>query len=348
MKPILPKGFRFWPTDLVGNLTPTELSKAYSSGLSGIRPSEDEAESLYATQRSADSVVSQFGIENLGKNKLTILFAYAQQVWNVWPKPPQQTGDCVGKAAANIGIILITMDVLSGLPDEKTGLLEGIPELTPLAIRQGVVADEPAYGDRGHSGQGASCERLIRHVTQDGGIVLRKNYTELGINLESYNVKLGMNWGRSHTPDKLREIGRQHQIRESVRMSHHEMCRDFMAAGKPLWACSGLGWSNKRDEFGYSAQEGSWPHSWISGAYDDRPETKAKYGFPMFLFIHDWGKWNSGGRKIYKTDPSILIPEGSFWADARLLDKCNVHALASIQGWAPTVLPAFNPKVPWF
>lgn len=245
--------------------------------------------------------------------------------------------NCVAHAGKNCGIVLIGVEVASGQPDPVTGVVEDWPEVSPEAEAQGVVACEPIYGDRGHSGQGASCARLIRHVTEWGGIMLRKPYPHLDLDLTRYTVQLGIRWGRTGTPEPVRAEGRKHQIRQATDCPTHEVCRDFVANGYPIWVCSGLGFSSQRDENGYSPRRGSWAHSWIIAGYDDREITRQRYGFPLALFIHDWGRWNSGGRRILGT--SIDIPEGCMWIDARLLDRCDCTAMSNLNGWPRRMLP---------
>lgn len=340
-KPRVPKqGFTSWPT-LQHTYKVEEVVQMYDKGFAGCIYSEAEREETLDSMPEPDGekVAADNGFMGAGEGKLTMLWQYSQEHYKVWPKPGQETGNCVGCAGANIGIILIGIDVISKMADELTKKIEDWPELTPLAIKNGVVAFEPIYGDRGHAGQGASCDRLIRHVTDWGGIVLRKNYSDIGLNLEEVDTNLSIRWGRSQTPEAVRKLGQEHQVRHATTVNGWENGRDFIARGCPLWSCSGLGWSNKRDENGYSKQSGSWGHSWVVDGFDDRKEIVEKYGFPLFHYNHDWGKWNSGGRRVYGT--AVDIPEGSFWADARLLNKCDLWAMNSISGWPQRNLPPF-------
>lgn len=338
-KPLVPKGLKTWNLNDV-SLSPQEIVSRYEHGFAGCIYSEAEREATLDSMEEPDGekIAYQHGFVGNGQGKLTMLWQYAQKQWNVWPKPAQTTGNCVGKAGANIGILLIGIDVVSNTPDEETGKVEGWPELSAVAVKNGVVADEPIYGDRGHAGQGASCDRLIRHMTDWGGVVLRQNYPGI-IDLEETDTAISIKWGRSQTPAKVRELGKSHQIRNATSLKGHEQVRDYVSVGCPIWVCSGLGWSSKRDENGYSKQSGSWSHSWVVDGYDDRSETIQKYGFPLFHYNHDWGKWNGGGRVVLGTQDEI--PEGSFWGDARLLDRCDLTAMNSVNGWPRRNLPDF-------
>lgn len=346
-KPYVEKGAREWQQPKSGKmLTTAEVVKLYEKGCTATKWEPEQREELFSSVDYPDGEQAcyDFGLVESGKGKLSLLFTYAMEAWpNIWPKPGQETGDCVSRAGANIATVLIPLEVAIAKADEHTGIIEGLPEIPELGIRNGAVVCETLYGDRGHRGQGASCERLINHLTKTGGILLRKDYPELGYDFTKLNTRLGMNWGGSGTPSNLKAEGQKHQVRTATDVPNHEVARDMIANGYPIWACSGLGWSSKRDENGYSRQQGGWNHSWIVAGYDDRPEIYDIYGFPLFLYIHDWWKWNSGGRRVYGTN--VDIPEGCFWGDARLLNRCSLSALSSTNGWAARNLPDYKTGV---
>lgn len=339
IKPRVPKtGFKQWLTQDC-TMTPQEVVDKYNSGFAGVIYSEAEREATLESMAEPDGekIAYQNGFVGAGAGQLTMLWQYSQKHWQVWPKPPQETGDCVGHAGANIGILLIGVDAASGVSDEVTNKVEGFPELTAVAVKNGVVAFEPIYGDRGHAGQGANCDRLIRHMTEWGGVILREDYVGVA-NLEKVDTNLAIKWGRTQTPEAVRALGRPHQVRHATAVNGWEMARDFVSRGCPIWVCAGLSWSSKRDEFGFSVQtrEG-WGHSWVVDGFDDRPETIKRYGFSLFHYNHDWGKWNSGGVAVNGTNETI--PEGSFWGKATLLDQVDMTAMNSVSGWPQKNLP---------
>lgn len=340
--PRVPKGMQDWPADAVG-LPISKIMEMYASGFAGTKYDPEERAALFAGQQwpDGDAVCSQFGLAGSGQGKLSLPYIFAHRHYpTCWPCPPQETGSCVGHGGKNAGLVLLGVECELGTPDPDTGRVEGWPSVSPEAADNGVLAWENIYGDRGHGGQGASCGRLVRHVTNWGGYLLRQNYPELGIDLTSYKTRDAIRWGSSQTPDAVRQEGRKHQVRAATDCPNHEVVRDMIANGYPVWCCSGYGWSSKRDENGYSKRSGSWAHSWIIQAYDDRDVTKQKYGFPLALYNHDWGRWNSGGRRILGTD--IDIPEGTMWIDARLLDNCDCTALSSLNGWPPQLLKSLG------
>lgn len=355
------KGMRAWPVQ-AAPVSTERIVELYAQGFAGTIYNPEAEEELFSSQPYPDGeqAAYDFGLVGSGAGKLTLAFLPSYVHWpKMWPCPGQETGDCVSHGAKNAAIVLIGAECDPSLPDPVSGHVEDWPVVTAEAEQQGVVACEPSYGARGHSGQGASCSVLIRYMTTTGGVHMRQNYPELGIDLTRYTVRLGMNWGRSGTPANVNTEGKKHQIRSATDCANHEICRDFLASSYPIWACSGLGWSSSRDQYGFSVQRGSWSHSWNIIAYDDRPETVRIYGYPWALYIHDWGRWNDGPRDIRDTatmvpaavkqdwiakgivNPStgnIMAPEGSMWIKAPLLDRCDCTAMSSFNGFPRRVV----------
>ncbi len=330
----IPSNFLLWP-EADHTLSTAEVIDRYNKGFAGAyRDPEAKAELMsYLPFPDGEKVAYDNGLVGTGEGKLSIPFLAAYKHWpKCWPCPGQTTGDCVSHAGKNSGIVLIGVECELAQPDPVTGVIEGWPEVSSEAEEQGVVACEPIYGYRGHGGQGASCDRLIKYTCEVGGIMLRKAYPELNLDLTKYNASIGIRWGGSGgPPDAVNQEGKKHQIRTATSCDTHEIARDFVANGYPIWCCSGLGWSSTRDENGYSRQQGGWSHSWDVVGMDYRKETIEKYGFPLFLFLHDWARWNSGGRRILGTD--IDIAEGMFWGDARLLNRCEMYAMSNFNGF---------------
>lgn len=361
----LPTGVEAWPDD-ANDLDSDKLQELYASNFAGAFPDPEAKAELMASVPFPDGMAacSQFGLADSGKGKLSLPYIYAQERWpKCWPSPRQTTGSCVSKAGKNCGVVLIGVECAIGAPDEVTGKVEDWPEVSELAEKNGVVASEPLYGDRGHRGQGANCSRLQYYTTTKGGILIRKNYPDLGIDLTVANDNIGANWGGSGTPAAITAEGKKHQIRTATDAANHEVSRDLVANGYPIWVCSSYGFSSKRDANGYSGRSGSWAHSWDIIAYDDRKETVDIYGFPLALFLHDWERWNSGPRDIRDSASlvpaekkqawidkgivnaatgNIQIPEGTMWINAKLLDSCDCAAMSGFNGFPRRTLPNFG------
>lgn len=339
----LPKGMKEFPR-LAINLTASQLPIFYKE-FSGIRIDPEAKEELMESQAvpDGDVIAMSTGMAESGRDKLSIPFVYA---WNqypkLWPGLPQETGNCVGKMTKNATLCLYGVEVALGQPDEETGEIEGWIDV-PLDLQpHGIFEWETKYGMRGHAGQGASCSRLILVLTKSSGVIVRKAYPEVGVDFTKEDTNLSIKWGRRGVPENILALGKSHPIRNAADVPDHEVARDFIANGYPIGVCSDLGFSDQCDPNGFSRRQGSWGHSWIVAGYDDRPETKKLYGFPLFLFIHDWGLWNSNKNGILIRDTNIKIPAGSFWADARLLDQCDMTALSGLRGWKRQVLPDYG------
>lgn len=338
----LPKTATKWPVNATA-LGIERIKQMYKEGFAGAFPDPEAREELFSgmAEPDGDDIAMRYGMAETGKGKLSLpILLIANQYPKLFPSLPQKTGNCVGKSGKNATLQLLGVEAHLAQPDEVTGEIEGFPEV-PLELQpHGIVCWEHLYGERGHVGQGASCSKLILVTTKKSGAILRKNYPEVGYDFTKENTDLSIRWGRTGTPDEVLKLGLNHQIRNAADVNDYNVARDFCANGYPLWACSSLGFSDKRDANGYSRTEGSWNHSWIIGGYDDRPEIVSLYGYPLALFVHDWGRWNSGGRQVLGTD--LLIPEGSMWIDARLLNKCDLTALSGLRGWKRNTLPTWG------
>lgn len=360
-------GFIAWP-DSAMDLGTEKVIEMYEEGFAGAFQDPDVSEELDEQiardggNPDGEQVAMDFGFAGEGSGKLTILFPAVVQCYGLesLTKPGQKTGDCVSMAGRDMGLYLICLESLAGLADERTGQIEQPPAVSDTARRNGVFANEGIYIARGHNGQGMSCSQGARWVVSEGGIIIRDNYPEA--DLEEYNVSFETR-GKSGSPEWLDKIGQMHPVHDMTRPKGHEAARDFIARGKPIWNCSGLGFSKKRDANGHSEVSGSWAHSWHTIGYDDRPETIKAYGKPQALSGHRWAIWNSGGRRILNSaslvpadmrelwkqlgivdqaSGDILIPEGYWWHDAALLNKNDMYAGSGANGWA-SAAPNLNP-----
>jgi hypothetical protein len=361
--------FTAWPDNAM-ELSTDRVIEMYKEGFAGAFQDPEESDKLNQSivdaggEVDGEAVATRFGFAGEGDGALVILFPSVYKAYGkrALTRPGQKTGDCVSMAGRDVGLYTICLEWDAGLPDEVSGKPEAPPQVSEVALQNGVFANEGIYKSRGHNGQGMACSEGVRWVTTEGGIILRADYSQQGgVDLEQYNVQFEVS-GRSGTPEWLDKVGRVHPIRDVTRPRGHEAARDFIARGKPIWVCSGYGFSDVRNEDGYSRRQGSWSHSWHIIGYDDRRSTITKYGFPLALFGHRWAVWNSGPRTIRDSvelvpsvekqqwtdlglvDPSnglILIPEGYAWIDARLLDNCDLYAVGGAAGWETSALPEY-------
>lgn len=320
--------WNLWPDDAI-ELEPSQVVELYERGFCGAVKdwtATEEFQSLYGDQAAA----AMAELHGSGAGKLSLPFLAATKLYpDCFPGPAQTTGDCVSHGTKNACLVTMCAEIEAGQPDPDTGVVEGAPEVPEPS--QGVIATEPIYGDRGHGGQGASCARLAKFVVDTGGLILRLNYPEAGVDLTRYNSRTGAGWGRGGTPEAVRAIGRKHKVKTAAPIDTAEQVRDMLANGYGVNTCSSLGFSSTRNEDGFSEQRGSWAHSQAVIGYDDRPETVQKYGEALALWLNSWGRWNSGPRRIRATD--VDIPEGAYWARSSLFRRCDLYAFSSVNGW---------------
>ncbi len=362
----LGKGFYAWPDTSGVELSTERVVEMYHEGYAGAFRDPEVSDELNQEIENrggtvdGNAVASQYNFMEAGAGKLTILYPSIVKNYGLraLTKPGQKTGDCVSMGGRDCCLFIVCLEADAGIPDEVTGVVEGVPKVSDIAASNGVFGNEGIYLHRGHNDQGMSCSQGVKWVMTKGGIYVREKYPEA--DLESYNVQFEMR-GSKGSPAWLDKIANQHVIRDVTRPKGPEAARDFISRGKPLWTCSGLGWSDRRDANGYAKKGKGWSHSWHVCGYDDRPEIKSEYGFPLALVGHRWSIWNSGGREIFKSaslvppelvgawkalgliapSGNILIPEGYWWVDARLLNQADLYALSGAAGWQGSAVPDY-------
>jgi hypothetical protein len=153
-------------------------------------------------------------------------------------------------------------------------------------------------------------------------------------------------------------------VHSAARASSFEEIRDGLANGHGISTCGGEGFSETRDEWGYSRPSGSWSHAYKVGGADQRPEIIKLYGEPMVLQINNWGgSWNHGGRDVYDSaklvppekralwisldlvNPktgNIMIPKGAWWSKWSQVRRRSFFVKSGIHGWAKKKLPGWH------
>lgn len=188
---------------------------------------------------------------------------------------------------------------------------------------------ENFYGERGHAGEGANCERIWDTASPDGGqgFLFRGVYGSY--DLSRYRADLSGSWGRRGTPDDLSEVARKNPALRVYQAKSVQECMDALALGFGVGRCGSDGYSNRRDDNGVSDVQGSWAHAIAVGGFDRSQRVIEKYGGVLFLHYHNWGEWNSGGK-------SHEQPEGSWWVRERFFERWvksgQVAIIASVVG----------------
>jgi hypothetical protein len=197
-------------------------------------------------------------------------------------------------------------------------------------------ATEAIYGIRGHGGQGMSCSQAVRFINQDGGVLLRKKYEDVNLDLSKYSPNIGIRWGSSGVPKSVKELAQKHQVKTISLVQTVAEARDSIANGYALTVCSDQGFSSTRDENGIANPQGSWSHAMCWCGCDD---TRKVYNETLFLIVNSWGVWNAGPKKYNQ-------PEGSFWirqsVAERMLAQRGAFAVSNFDGFPARRLPNYG------
>ncbi len=355
--------FTDWPDD--AKELPTERVRAlYESGFAGAKYDKEKVEAFRAEmlQPDGEKIVHATGMADTGAGKLVIPFVHVLEMFpNCWPgRQGQARGDCVSWGTRNASLGTMVADIVSGQPDEKTGKPEEKPDVPPEGIADGVLSTEAFYWHRGYNGDGWFCAEAASVACKKSGLVVRRDYPELGVNLTSYSGGTAGKYGKSAPPANIRDLFDDHLIHQATQAGGLEARRDFLFNGYFLLDCGGEGYSDKRDQNGVSKRSGSWAHSMTEIGVDDRDVIKQQYNEPLVLILNSWAKWNSGPRDILQSanlvpvgkkeiwlqagiiNPStgnIMIPEGSFWAPWSHVKGREVYAFSGANGWPAKKLP---------
>lgn len=341
---LLATGTKEWQ-QRADSLPISEVVKLYEDGFAGCVYEPDErdefqrrATSEFGTFKGGDLATANGWAES-GAGKLVIPFVFILKYFpGCLPGAAQARGDCVSHNEKNACLLTLACDIASGKPDQETGHVEAPPEIPPAGVSEGALSTEWIYWHRGYNGDGWSCDASANVVLKHG-LLVRKPYPDLGIDLTTYSGSLAGKFGSRQPPAEMQAVGDDHLVRGAVEISSFEEIRDFLNNGYGVGACGGEGWSSQRDANGFSKRSGRWSHAMSVIGADDRDVIKQAYGGPLILIQNSWGRFNSGGRRILGT--TVDIPEGSFWA---LWSDCKSRyhvAHSSVNGWPSKKLPPF-------
>jgi hypothetical protein len=341
----MPDLFKAWPSRDV--MTPAEVVDAYENGFAGALPPtpevleefEETVEATGGVLYGADAA-AQGGFEESHAGRLVAHWTHVERLYpGCWPGAAQQRGDCVSHGDKNAKFYSHCGDIVVGKPDEKTGLVEGVVEIPEVGIKQGAFSTEVSYWYRGYNGDGWMCAAASSVSLKFAGLVPRKNYPDIGIDLTRYSGQLAGKYGARKPPQEIADALDNNLVYTATRLRSFEEIRDFLGNGYGMNSCGSEGFSSSRDENGVSSRKGSWSHSMAYVGADDRAETHSKYGGPLVLVLNSWGKFNSGPRKVLGTD--LQIPEGSFWARWKDIQRREVIAYSGVGGWPARTLPDY-------
>ncbi len=361
--------FQEWPADAV-DLPLEDIIKLYKSGFAGAKYDPEALKRFRHIMPEPDGVdVShKYGFADTGAGKLVIPFVHVLEMYpGCWPgRQGQGRGSCVAWDTRNAGLLTMCCDIVSGKVDSITGEYEEPPEVPPEGIAEGVLSTETIYWYRGYDGDGWSCPDAATVACKKGGLVVRKNYTELGFDLTTYNAKQEGKYGRTKPPANVEDMTNDHLIHQATSCTgSFEAARDFLFSGYGISTCGDEGLDDTRDANGVSHRKGSWSHAMQYCGADDRPWAHQTYGGPLVLDLNSWAKWNKGPRDIYDSAQyvpankkelwiqrgvvnsatgNIMIPEGSCWVPFKEMKSREMIAFCGAKGWKARNIPLdYNP-----
>lgn len=323
---------------------PWEPQDEYLRGLVGVYADPDATARLNAMLdaqgQSPDGgeICQRYGLFGSGAGKLSAPFGVIEQVFpGSLPASAQTRGDCVAHSTRNAALGTLACEIAAGRPDEVTNEVEGVPDVSEAARKDGVLSTEAIYWWRRHGGDGWSCDAAAEVVLKESGLWLRRDYPGIA-DLTRYNGNAAGKWGAKTPPADVKAIGQEHLIRTATHAKTFEEVRDLLHNGYCISSCGSEAFSNKRDDNGVSKRSsGVWYHAMAYLGADDRETTKAKYGEPLVMVQNSWGRWNTGSRKVMN---SVLeIPEGGFWARWSDIKNRYCVAFSGVVGWPAQTLP---------
>lgn len=303
----------------MAQLSPNDLYNEYRKGFNGCLWEEHIFEELVSSSKYGYFSDGARSIKNSGKGKLSTPYKSVLKFDKNPYNERQTTGDCVSHATRNAVDISRAVEIdVEG--DKESWIARG--------------ATEAIYGARGHGGQGMSCARAAAFVSQNGGVLVRRNYINIA-DFTKYNGNMGASWGARGLPDRVIDIANDHQIHTVSLLKNIEEARDALANGYGIAVCSNYGFSSKRDNKGFAKTSGNWGHAMAWIACDDTGSE------PAFLVQNSWGKWNDGGHPAWGP-----IPEGSFLihADvaAGMIKQNGAYAFSKFDGFPLQKLPDYG------
>lgn len=359
---IYAKGTKEWDQAVSVNLSVNDIIKKYESGFAGTFLDPEQRELFTELSKKTggytdiEDAAKAFNWFGSFEGQLVVPYVHVMEALpGVWPGAAQGRGDCVSHSNKNTILGTMVCEVVSGQPDEATGMLETIPKISLEGIRNGGLSTEVSYWFRESDRDGWFCEASANVSMQYAGAVIRGPLEGTNIDLTKYTAELAGKYGSRKPPQEVINAINKNLIRTAARANTFDGIRDALGQGKFIHTCGMEGFAKSRNEHGLSRRSGSWAHAMGYIAVDDRPEIRAIYKEPLVLILNSWGKrWISGPRDILNSSKfvpenkklkwikcgivnpntgNLLIPEGSFWARWSEISGRNMTVFSGLNGW---------------
>lgn len=249
-------------------------------------------------------------LRNTGRGKRVLLWKFLERLLETPLIPHDQDGpDCVGQGYA-LGTDILSSVQIAVTRNRRRWVAKAAVE--PIYAGSRVEIGEGKLKGAGSNGIWAA------KWCKDYGILHRRAYLGGKYDFTEYDYNKGRLWGHICTrctpwgggvPDDLEQIAKRHPIRTYKIVKSWPEARDAIANGYPVVICSNVGFVDTRDKDGFARAKGKWFHCLLLAGIDDYSTR------PGGLLINSWGpNWITGPKRFGQ-------PDGSFWAEADIIDK---------------------------
>ena len=267
----------------------------------------DPEVSRYFVKNTENPYLSQVNddIRGTGKGQIALLWPFLEQVTGK-PLVPhaQETGDCVSHSFG-LGVDLLTATQIVKRNSPQRWVAPVATEVIYGGRREIGRKDYHKYYSQGMNGIFAA-EFVKRY-----GPLLRQRYLD-NWDFTDYSGDMARKLGGKDLPAELKPLCKVHPVGCITLARSWEEARDCVFNGYPVLLSSSQGFTTRggRDKDGFLApSRNSWMHSMCLAGIDDSTNR------PGGLIINSWGStWIDGPKRHNQ-------PDGSFWADASVIDR---------------------------
>lgn len=287
---------------------------------------------LYARQ-----AISEYGLYGSGIGKLCLPYLAAMEIYpDCLPGGSQKRGSCVAWCTRNAALVSYCAYVKYGNDAVSA------PPISKEGIRNGAFSTDSIYWWRGKNSDGWFCDAAAKVAMTKSGLVVRKDYPEIGLDLTTYSPAMEGKWGAKSPPSDVADAIDNNLVKNVTHVENYEQARDLISNGYALSTCGSEAFSKRRSgPYGICERaSGTWYHAMAITAGDFRSKTMDEEG-PLFLVQNSWGNYlGDSHNRVYGTNHTI--PEGSFWARWDDLARRRIIAIGPSEGWPAQKLPDYG------
>ena len=246
----------------------------------------------------------------------TLLYQILEKVTGQpFPVRNQAIGDCVAQGAAGALDCLVCTEIWLKKEFERW--------IAPTSAEVNYALGRHEVGKGALRGEDGSYGGWQAQALKQYGSLIQDIYLDGKYDLRQYSGKRSRTWGDSGLPDDLEPIAREHIVKTISVVKTLDDVEASLTNGYPITIASNQGFSDVRDNNGFSEQEGTWPHQMFLGGI--------RYDRPGVCVINSWGNWNRGPRVLGQ-------PVGSFWITFevlmdRIIRSGDCWALSNFEGY---------------